>query len=193
MATKIFTTDVKVGMFVSDLDRPWVDTPFLLQGFVIEDDEQIAATQDPLASSVIVRRARYDRRPEYEPPPIAPTVACAKPRVTAAAGPAPAPLDLDRRRRRRGHAGPDAGRRTVEVRSRPRRSGKVPHVIEDVGAPRRPLRACARTATAAIGPTWKGASRQDGVGLTRPLLAASREREGEPRLRAASGSTAMPR
>ena len=43
MATKVFTTDLKVGMFVADLDRPWVDTPFLLQGFVIEDDDQIAA------------------------------------------------------------------------------------------------------------------------------------------------------
>lgn len=28
-------------MFVADLDRPWIDTPFLLQGFLIEDDEQI--------------------------------------------------------------------------------------------------------------------------------------------------------
>ena len=32
MASKIFTTEIKVGMFVADLDRPWVDTPFLLQG-----------------------------------------------------------------------------------------------------------------------------------------------------------------
>ena len=45
MATKIFTSDLKVGMFVADLDRPWVDTPFLLQGFLIEDGEQIAALQ----------------------------------------------------------------------------------------------------------------------------------------------------
>ena len=43
MATKIPTTELKVGMFVADLDRPWVDTPFLLQGFLIEDDEQIRA------------------------------------------------------------------------------------------------------------------------------------------------------
>ena len=29
-------------MFIADLDRPWIDTPFLLQGFMLEDDEQLA-------------------------------------------------------------------------------------------------------------------------------------------------------
>lgn len=29
------------GMFVAELDRPWLDTPFLLQGFVIETPEQL--------------------------------------------------------------------------------------------------------------------------------------------------------
>ena len=57
MATKVFTTDLKVGMFVADLDRPWVDTPFLLQGFIIEDDEQIAALRTH-CEYVIVDRAR---------------------------------------------------------------------------------------------------------------------------------------
>ena len=28
-------------MFIADLDRPWIDTPFLLQGFLIDDDEQL--------------------------------------------------------------------------------------------------------------------------------------------------------
>ena len=28
-------------MFIADLDRPWIDTPFLLQGFLIEDSEQL--------------------------------------------------------------------------------------------------------------------------------------------------------
>lgn len=32
---------VKLGMFVADLDRPWLGTPFLLQGFMIESEEQI--------------------------------------------------------------------------------------------------------------------------------------------------------
>jgi HD-GYP domain-containing protein (c-di-GMP phosphodiesterase class II) len=57
MATKIQTTALKVGMFVADLDRPWVDTPFLLQGFLIEDQEQIAALKMH-CEFVIVDRAR---------------------------------------------------------------------------------------------------------------------------------------
>ena len=31
-----------IGMFVCELDRPWLGTPFLLEGLLIEDDEQIA-------------------------------------------------------------------------------------------------------------------------------------------------------
>ena len=41
MHQKIATTDLKTGMFIADLDRPWIDTPFLLQGFLLENDEQL--------------------------------------------------------------------------------------------------------------------------------------------------------
>ena len=64
MASKIFTTDLKVGMFVADLDRPWVDTPFLLQGFLIENDEQIHALRTH-CEWVMVDRARSTGA-EYE-------------------------------------------------------------------------------------------------------------------------------
>ena len=57
MASKIFTGDLKVGMFIADLDRPWVDTPFLLQGFLIENDEQILALRTH-CDYVMVDRAR---------------------------------------------------------------------------------------------------------------------------------------
>jgi HD-GYP domain-containing protein (c-di-GMP phosphodiesterase class II) len=66
MATKIFTTDLKVGMFVADLDRPWVDTPFLLQGFLIEDEAQIATLRSH-CEFVIVDRAR-SVGDQFEPP-----------------------------------------------------------------------------------------------------------------------------
>ncbi len=33
---------VRVGMFVVELDRPWLDTPFLLQGFLIQDERALA-------------------------------------------------------------------------------------------------------------------------------------------------------
>jgi HD-GYP domain-containing protein (c-di-GMP phosphodiesterase class II) len=38
---KICTEDVKVGMFVSSLDRPWSETPFLFQGFPVRDNKEI--------------------------------------------------------------------------------------------------------------------------------------------------------
>ncbi len=41
MSEKINAENIKIGMFVVDLDRPWIDTPFLLQGFVVEDDDQL--------------------------------------------------------------------------------------------------------------------------------------------------------
>jgi HD-GYP domain-containing protein (c-di-GMP phosphodiesterase class II) len=34
--------ELAVGMFVCALDRPWLDTPFLVQGFLIEDEETLA-------------------------------------------------------------------------------------------------------------------------------------------------------
>jgi HD-GYP domain-containing protein (c-di-GMP phosphodiesterase class II) len=43
---KQFSVDeLAVGMFVSALDRPWLDTFFLVQGFLIEDDETLVQLQ----------------------------------------------------------------------------------------------------------------------------------------------------
>lgn len=57
MKEKIAAEQLRVGMFVSDLDRPWLDTPFLLQGFLIEDQEEIAKLRY-YCKYVIVDRAR---------------------------------------------------------------------------------------------------------------------------------------
>jgi len=38
---KVSTLFLKQGMYVSSLDRPWLDTPFLMQGFIIKDDDEI--------------------------------------------------------------------------------------------------------------------------------------------------------
>jgi HD-GYP domain-containing protein (c-di-GMP phosphodiesterase class II) len=38
---KVSTLYLKQGMYVSSLDRPWLDTPFLIQGFLIKDDDEI--------------------------------------------------------------------------------------------------------------------------------------------------------
>ncbi|MEZ5728793.1 MAG: DUF3391 domain-containing protein [Burkholderiaceae bacterium] len=39
---RLAATDVVKGMFVAELDRPWLDTPFLLQGFLVETDDEVA-------------------------------------------------------------------------------------------------------------------------------------------------------
>ena len=39
---KVEVDRLKVGMFVSRLDRDWMETPFLLQGFLVESDDDIA-------------------------------------------------------------------------------------------------------------------------------------------------------
>lgn len=39
---KIPVDKLRTGMYVCELDRPWVETPFLMQGFIIESGEDIA-------------------------------------------------------------------------------------------------------------------------------------------------------
>lgn len=65
---KVYVEDLVHGMFVCELDRPWLDTPFLLQGFLIQSDEQISDLRqccdyvyvDPLKSTRgIFRPARH--------------------------------------------------------------------------------------------------------------------------------------
>jgi len=43
---KIFTADLELGMYVSSLDRPWLETPFSLQGFCLESEEDIRHLQE---------------------------------------------------------------------------------------------------------------------------------------------------
>ena len=38
---KISTQDLQLGMYVSQLDRPWIETPFPMQGFHIRSQDDI--------------------------------------------------------------------------------------------------------------------------------------------------------
>lgn len=38
---KVYVQDLQVGMYVSNLDRPWLETPYLLQGFTLESSAEI--------------------------------------------------------------------------------------------------------------------------------------------------------
>ena len=53
----VLTLDLQIGMFVSDLDRPWIETPFLMQGLLIENEAQIATLQQ-YCRQVTVDRSR---------------------------------------------------------------------------------------------------------------------------------------
>ncbi|MFM7295400.1 MAG: DUF3391 domain-containing protein, partial [Burkholderiales bacterium] len=73
MLQKTAVKDLKVGMFVADLDRPWMDTPFLLQGFMLENAEEIAQLQahcqwvliDPVRSS----GPEFEQKPQKKEAP----------------------------------------------------------------------------------------------------------------------------
>ena len=41
MKIKIFSEDLKLGMYISELDHPWIESPFLFQGFLIKEDQEI--------------------------------------------------------------------------------------------------------------------------------------------------------
>ena len=38
---QIAAGDLRLGMFVAELDRPWLDTPFLLQGFLVDSQVEL--------------------------------------------------------------------------------------------------------------------------------------------------------
>ena len=59
---KVACDDLRSGMYVQELDRPWLDTPFLFQGFYIRDDEEIA-TLRKCCEYVFVNKAREDTDP----------------------------------------------------------------------------------------------------------------------------------
>jgi len=45
MKIKIFSEDLKLGMHISELDHPWIESPFLFQGFSLVNEEEIQQVQ----------------------------------------------------------------------------------------------------------------------------------------------------
>jgi hypothetical protein len=56
---KVMVKELKVGMYVSGLDRSWLVTPFPLQGFLI-DSESVKDTLKDLCEFVYVDFAKSD-------------------------------------------------------------------------------------------------------------------------------------
>jgi len=45
MKKKIDVYNLKIGMYVTQLDRPWLETPFLFQGFMVDSESVLADVQ----------------------------------------------------------------------------------------------------------------------------------------------------
>ena len=41
MKKEVPVEQLQFGVYISELDRPWTETPFLFQGFVLEDEKQL--------------------------------------------------------------------------------------------------------------------------------------------------------
>jgi len=50
---RISVRDIRLGMFIAELDRPWTDTPFLIQGFLLDDATHLATLRGLVAEVTI--------------------------------------------------------------------------------------------------------------------------------------------
>ena len=72
---KVFVEQLQLGMYVQDLDRPWLESPFLFQGFILDSDELLQQVRE-LCDFVFISVAESigDVRPHLitlatQPPP----------------------------------------------------------------------------------------------------------------------------
>lgn len=73
---------LQMGMFVCRLDRPWLGTPFLMQGFLVENQDMLRSVRalcsyvyvDPRKSLVDIRAARSRPGREAKAPELPPTI-----------------------------------------------------------------------------------------------------------------------
>lgn len=72
---KIPSEEISFGMHVAELDRPWLDTPFLFQGFPIQDPDDLTALKniceyvyiDVLKSNYLGQQSRYNPTSKLKP------------------------------------------------------------------------------------------------------------------------------
>jgi len=43
MKKEVPVEKLEFGVFISELDRPWTETPFMYQGFILSDEKQLEA------------------------------------------------------------------------------------------------------------------------------------------------------
>ena len=57
---RVDVASLAIGMFVSRLDRPWEGTPFLLQGFELRTEQELATLRGLCKFVYIDRRREID-------------------------------------------------------------------------------------------------------------------------------------
>ncbi len=67
MKRKLGVEQLKVGMYVSELDRPWRETPFLFQGFEISSEDEIRELQRYCQHVYIETPETYQKPPPRTP------------------------------------------------------------------------------------------------------------------------------
>lgn len=67
MERKLSTSELRIGMYVARVDRPWLDTPFMFQGFRIRNDHDID-TLRRYCKYAYVDESKADDSPALEPP-----------------------------------------------------------------------------------------------------------------------------
>ena len=69
---KLSVGDLRPGMYVCELDRPWLETPFLLQGFELKNFSDIKAVMDYCEYVYIdMRRSKSNEEKEEDAKPVA--------------------------------------------------------------------------------------------------------------------------
>ena len=59
---KVSAMNLQPGMFVAELDRPWLETPFSLQGFVVRDTSEVLYISDYVDHVFVDAEYRASRR-----------------------------------------------------------------------------------------------------------------------------------
>ena len=65
MERKIHVAHLKLGMYVSALDRPWQETPFLIEGIHVKHDEDVETLRE-LCRYVYIDPTRGESADVYE-------------------------------------------------------------------------------------------------------------------------------
>ena len=76
MKKQISVEELEFGVYVSELDRPWEGTPFMFQGFVLDNDRQLAALKQ-YCKKVVIDLEKGPDLPDPDQPKAAPTAPAA--------------------------------------------------------------------------------------------------------------------